>query len=114
MVEKNELRVQITPYERRRIAVMAATMGSTDCAIEAIFATANRAKRWKISILAYLHEELGDILQLSTDLSERNEFGITRWAMTVSDTAKSAAGRRTDWGSPCNFARCDIQGGRGL
>lgn len=75
MVEENELRAQITPYERGRIAVMAAHLGAfgtTDSAIDAIFATASRAKRSKIRSFAYLHEELGDMLQFPTDLSERN------------------------------------------
>lgn len=75
MVEENELRAQITPYERGRIVVMAAQLGAfgtTDSAIDAIFATASRAKRSKIRSFAYLHEELGDMLQFPTDLSERN------------------------------------------
>lgn len=75
MVEENELRAQIIPYERGRIAVMVAHLGEfgdTDSAIDAIFATASRAKRSKIRSFAYLHEELGDMLQFPTELSERN------------------------------------------
>lgn len=75
MVEENELRAQITPYERGRIAVMAAKFGpfpDTDAAIETIFATASRAKRSKIRSFALVHDELGDVLKFPTDLSERN------------------------------------------
>jgi len=75
MVEENELRAQLTPYERGRIAVMAAregAFGDTEAAIEAIFAAASRAKRSKIRSFAFVHEELGDMLQFPTDLSERN------------------------------------------
>lgn len=75
MVEENELRAQITPYERGRIAVMAARLGAfpdTDSAIETLFATASKAKRSKIRSFAYVHEELGDMLLFPTDLSERN------------------------------------------
>lgn len=75
MVEENELRAQISPYERGRIAVMAAGLGAfidTDGAIETIFATASRAKRSKIRSFALVHEELGDMLNHPTDLSERN------------------------------------------
>lgn len=75
MVEENELRAQITPYERGRIAVMSAVLGAfsdTETAISTIFATASKAKRSKIRSFAYLHEELGDMLQFPTELSERN------------------------------------------
>lgn len=75
MVEENELRAQITPYERGRIAVMAARFGAfsdTEAAIETIFAAASRAKRSKIRSFALVHEELGDVLKFPTDLSERN------------------------------------------
>lgn len=75
MVEENELRSQITPYERGRIAVMAAWLGAfpdTDAAIETIFAAASKAKRSKIRSFAFVHEELGDMLHFAPDLSERN------------------------------------------
>jgi ParB family chromosome partitioning protein len=75
MVEENELRAQLTPYERGHIAVMSARLGAfvdTEAAIETIFAAASKAKRSKIRSFAYVHEELGDMLQFPTDLSERN------------------------------------------
>jgi len=75
MVEENELRSQITPYERGRIAVMAARQGAfsdTDAAIDTIFAAASKAKRSKIRSFALIHEDLGEALQFPTDLSERN------------------------------------------
>jgi ParB family chromosome partitioning protein len=75
MVEENELRAQITPYERGRIVVMSARLGAfvdTEAAIETIFAAASKAKRSKIRSFALVHEELGDMLQFPTDLSERN------------------------------------------
>jgi ParB family transcriptional regulator, chromosome partitioning protein len=75
MVEENELRAQISAYERGRIAAMAAELGAfpdTETAINTIYAAASKAKRSKIRSFAYLHEELGDVLQHPTDLSERN------------------------------------------
>lgn len=75
MVEENELRAQITPYERGRIAVLAAELGAffdTEAAIETIFAAASRAKRSKIRSFALVHAALGDLLAFPTDLSERN------------------------------------------
>ncbi|MBC7479970.1 MAG: ParB N-terminal domain-containing protein [Pseudorhodobacter sp.] len=75
MVEENELRAQVTPYERGRIAVVAANLGAfpdTEIAIDTIFGAASKAKRSKIRSFAYVHDELGDILQFPTDLAERN------------------------------------------
>ena len=75
MVEENELRAQITPYERGRIAVMAAEIGAfpdTETALNTIFKAASKAKRSKIRSFAYVHEELGDMLHFGPDLSERN------------------------------------------
>ena len=75
MVEENELRAQISPYERGRIAAMAAELGAfpdTETAINVIFAAASKAKRSKIRSFAYIHEELGDMLRFPTDISERN------------------------------------------
>ena len=75
MVEENEVRSQITPYERGRIAVIAAGQGAypdTGVAVNAIFASASRAKRSKIRSFAAVHEELGDLLRHAQGLSERN------------------------------------------
>ena len=75
MVEENELRAQLTPYERGRIAVLAAQQGAfnnAEVAIDMIYAAASKAKRSKIRSFALVHEELGDMLQYPTDLSERN------------------------------------------
>jgi ParB family transcriptional regulator, chromosome partitioning protein len=75
MVEENEIREQLTPYERGRIAVVAAERGafaSADQAVDVIFATASKAKRSKIRSFAVVHEELGGTLNFPTDLSERN------------------------------------------
>lgn len=75
MVEENELRSQLTPYERGRIAVLAAQQGaffSADHAIDTIYAAASKAKRSKIRSFALVHEELGDMLRHPTELSERN------------------------------------------
>lgn len=75
MVEENEVRSQITPYERGRIAVVAAGQGAypdTGTAVGAIFASASKAKRSKIRSFATVHEELGDLLRHPQGLSERN------------------------------------------
>lgn len=81
MVEENELRAQITPYERGRIAVMAAQQGAfadTETAIDTIFTTASKAKRSKIRSFAAVHAALGDALRFPTDLSERNGLRLAQ------------------------------------
>jgi ParB family chromosome partitioning protein len=75
MVEENEVRAALTPYERGRIAVMAVRQGvfaSLEEAVDVIFATASKAKRSKIRGFALIHEELGDMLTFPASLSEKN------------------------------------------
>ncbi|QDL94590.1 chromosome partitioning protein ParB (plasmid) [Paroceanicella profunda] len=74
MVVENEVRAQLTPYERGRIAVVAAGQGafaSPEAAVDTIFAAASKAKRSKIRSFALVHEELGDLLAHPAGLSEK-------------------------------------------
>jgi len=74
MVEENELRANLTPYERGRIAVLAAGQGvfaSTEAAVDVLFAAASKAKRSKVRSFAVVHESLGDLLQHPVALSEK-------------------------------------------
>ncbi len=75
MVEENEIRAQLRPYERGRIAAVAAQTGtfeSVEAAVDVIFAAASKAKRSKIRGFALVHFELGDLLNFPRDLSEAN------------------------------------------
>lgn len=102
MVEENELRSQLTPYERGRIAVVAATQGAfagTEAAVDAIFAAASKAKRSKIRSFALVHEELGDLLAFPTDLSERNGLRLAaalRQGLSAALRAALETGRGID------------------
>ena len=81
MVEENEMRAPITPYERGRIAVMSAVLGAfpdTDTAVSTIFATASKAKRSKIRSFAQVHEELGEMLRFGPDLPERGGLRLAQ------------------------------------
>ena len=74
MVEENELRANLTPYERGRIAVLVAGQGvfaSVEEAVEQLFAAASKAKRSKVRSFAAVHEGLGDLLQFPNLLSEK-------------------------------------------
>ncbi len=80
MVEENEIRSDLSHYERGRIAVMAAGQGayaSTEDAVNALFATGSKAKRSKIRSFAELHEVLGDLLAFPTHLSERQGLRLS-------------------------------------
>ncbi|SDX92584.1 chromosome partitioning protein, ParB family [Albimonas donghaensis] len=74
MVEENEIRVGLSPYERGRIAVVAAERGafeSVEAAVDRLFAAASKAKRSKIRSFATLHSGLGDLLLHAPRISER-------------------------------------------
>lgn len=79
MVEENELRSNLSPYERGRIAVLAAGQGvfpSTEAAVDTLFATASKAKRSKVRSFASVHEALGDLLRHPIALSEKTGLKI--------------------------------------
>ncbi|WP_170560730.1 ParB/RepB/Spo0J family partition protein [Ruegeria atlantica] len=74
MVEENELRSNLSPYERGRIAVLAVGQGifeSTEAAVDVLFAAASKAKRSKVRSFAMVHEALGDLLKHPVALSEK-------------------------------------------
>jgi len=75
MVEENEIRADLSPYERGRVAVLAVGQGAyarIDEAVEGLFRAASKAKRSKIRSFALVHEELGDLLAFPAALSERD------------------------------------------
>ena len=74
MIEENEVRENLSNFERGRIAVIAANHGAfanTEDAVDHLFATGSKAKRSKIRSFALIFEELGDMLQFPEHLTER-------------------------------------------
>lgn len=74
MIEENEVRANLTHYERGRIAVLAAQQGvfaSVEAAVDVLFETASKSKRSKIRSFATVHEAFGDLLRFPTEISER-------------------------------------------
>ncbi|MCV6592136.1 MAG: ParB N-terminal domain-containing protein [Silicimonas sp.] len=74
MVEENEVRADLSHFERGRIAVLAAQNGTfvnVEEAVDRLFAFASRAKRSKIRSFAMIFEELGDLLEFPDLLTER-------------------------------------------
>lgn len=75
MVEENEVRSDLSHFERGRIAVLAAQEGAflnTEAAVDALFATGSKAKRSKIRSFALIFEELGDMLIFPESLREKD------------------------------------------
>ncbi len=79
MVEENEIRAELSQFERGRIAVVAAGQGAFDSvegAVNHLFRHASKAKRSKIRSFAELFECLGDMLKFPEDLTERRGLQI--------------------------------------
>ncbi len=89
MVEENEIRQDLSHYERGRIAVIAAQQGAfatTEEAVGKMFAAASKAKRSKIRSFAMIFEELGDMLEFPEALREKDGL---RLAMALRDGAEA-------------------------
>ncbi|WP_170336497.1 ParB/RepB/Spo0J family partition protein [Ruegeria arenilitoris] len=107
MVEENELRSNLSPYERGRIAVLAVGQGvfaSTEAAVDVLFAAASKAKRSKVRSFAMVHEALGDLLQHPVALSEKSGLKLAAalrdGAQTKLRQALAEAGeldQRSEW-----------------
>lgn len=81
MVEENEIRTNLSFYERARLAAEAARLGiypNTKRAVQALFANATPAKRSKIGSFVRLHEQLGDVLQFPAAIPEKLGLALVR------------------------------------
>jgi ParB family chromosome partitioning protein len=85
MVEENEVRANLSFYERGRVAALATKQGAfpdPDAAIEALFASASPAKRSKIRSFLTIHQTLGDLLSYPEEISERLGLKLARTLRT--------------------------------
>ncbi|KIC18698.1 ParB/RepB/Spo0J family partition protein [Leisingera sp. ANG-DT] len=81
MVEENEIRVNLSHYERARIAVRACKEGvftRRKYALQALFGNATRAKRSKIGSFVTLVEALDAVLFYPTAISEKLGLALVR------------------------------------
>lgn len=81
MVEENEIRVNLSHYERARIAVRALHEGvfeNQKLALQGLFANATRARRSKIGSFVTLVEALDDVLFYPTAITERLGLALVR------------------------------------
>ncbi len=81
MVEENEIRVNLSHYERARIAVRAMRQGVYDtqrAALQGLYASTTRSKRSKIGSFIALVESLDDTLRHPTVISEKLGLDLVR------------------------------------
>lgn len=74
MVEENEIRVGLSPFERARIVAKAVEQGvfpDTQTALRALFASASRAKRSKIGSFIRVVDELDGAIRFPGAIGER-------------------------------------------
>jgi ParB family transcriptional regulator, chromosome partitioning protein len=75
MVEENEVRAQLSPWERGAFAVSARDQGvfaTIEEAVDKLFPTANRQKRARLRQIAWVVDEFGDVLAAPEQLTLRN------------------------------------------
>ena len=81
MVEENEIRANLSYYERARIAERAAERGvfpTAGIAVRELFRHASRAKRSKIHSFLKIHRDLGEVLRFPTALTERQGLALAK------------------------------------
>lgn len=81
MVEENEIRADLSFYERARLACEAARLGvypTAEQAVVALFAHAPPAKRSKIKSFIRIHVELGDALRFPAAIPEHVGLALTK------------------------------------
>lgn len=81
MVEENEVRSELSHFERGRISVISAQQGAflnVEDAVNKLFATGSKAKRSKVRSFALIFEELGDMLEFPDALSEKRGLKLAQ------------------------------------
>ena len=108
MVEENEIRAQLTPFERGRIAVISAQQGafiSVEEAVDRLYATASKSKRSKVRSFAVVFQELGDMLTFPEALTEKRGLRLAQALRSGSDSAlRDALARRAPENSEQEWA----------
>lgn len=80
MVEENDIRADLSPWERGRVALIARDQGlfpTIEDAVDKLYPSANRSKRARLRALARLAEELDDHLTAPETLSLRQALRLT-------------------------------------
>lgn len=105
MVDENELRADLSHYERGRICALAAESGAFDtaeAAVDGLFGAAPAPRRSKIRSFLTVHRELGDLLAYPEHLPERLGLALARalkWGGTEVLRAE-LSGKAARWSRP--------------
>lgn len=94
MIEENEVRSNVSHYERGRIAALAAQNGfytNVEEAVNALYPVASKAKRSKIRSFALVFEELGDLLEYPENLIEKQGLKLASAIRDGQETALRGA-----------------------
>lgn len=81
MVEENEIRQNVSFFERGRVCSIATAKGlfdSVDDAINVLFESSNRNRRYKIRCFATIHDEIGSLLDYPEELGERVGIALAK------------------------------------
>lgn len=81
MVEENEIRADLSFYERARLAYEAAQQGvfeTPQAAVKALYANAPPAKRSKIAAFIALHKAFGDALRFPAAIPEKLGLALVK------------------------------------
>ncbi|MTE01226.1 chromosome partitioning protein ParB [Paracoccus sp. YIM 132242] len=100
MVEENEVREELSHFERGRISVIAANQGAfanVEDAVNRLFATGSKAKRSKVRSFALIFEELGDMLRFPEALTEKRGL---RLSAALRDGAEAQLRKALSGGAP--------------
>ncbi|WP_424944882.1 ParB/RepB/Spo0J family partition protein [Aliiroseovarius crassostreae] len=102
MVEENEVRSQLSHFERGRIAVVSTQNGAFETiedAVRQLFASASKAKRSKVRSFAQVFEDLGDLMRYAEQLTEKQGLRLAstlRMGHVTELREKLAASQATD------------------
>ncbi|MBB1492628.1 ParB N-terminal domain-containing protein [Paracoccus sp. MC1854] len=90
MVEENEIRSDLSFYERARLAHEAARIGvfeSPSAAVKALFVHASPSRRSKILNFVSLHERLGEVLRFPEAIPEKLGLALDRMLQQFPEAA---------------------------
>jgi ParB/RepB/Spo0J family partition protein len=90
MVEENEIRANLSFYERARIAARAAEQGAYPTArhaVKGLFANAPSARRSKINSFVTIYAQLDSVLQFPAALSEKQGLSLAKALSEDTSTA---------------------------
>lgn len=90
MVEENEIRADLSHFERGRIAALSVrqrVFGSTEEAVNHLFPAASKAKRSKIRSFALIFDDLGDLLEFPESLTEKQGLRLAGALRAGEETA---------------------------